>query len=96
MFLYQCEYHYLIHNTYTSLVHLILKYRAACWDPFREGQINALDRVQKKGSKFANVMNKPNWETLVLCRKIACIYALYKVYSGELAWKVIGDRLQSE
>jgi hypothetical protein len=31
---------------YTSLVRPILEYGAACWDPYREGQINALDRVQ--------------------------------------------------
>ena len=31
-----------------SLVHGILEYGAACWDPYREGQISALDRVQKK------------------------------------------------
>jgi hypothetical protein len=32
---------------YTSLVRPILEYGAACWDPYRECQINALDRVQK-------------------------------------------------
>jgi len=31
-----------------SLVRPILEYGAACWDPYREGQIRALDRVQKK------------------------------------------------
>jgi hypothetical protein len=38
---------------YTSVVHPILEYRAACWDPYREGQINALDRVQNKAAKSA-------------------------------------------
>jgi len=33
---------------YTSLVRPILEYGAACWDPCREGHINALDRVQKE------------------------------------------------
>jgi hypothetical protein len=33
---------------YTSSVRPILEYGAACWDPYREGQIHALDRVQKK------------------------------------------------
>jgi hypothetical protein len=33
---------------YTSLVRPILEYGAACWDPYRQCQINALDRVQKK------------------------------------------------
>ena len=31
---------------YTSLVCSILEYGAACWDPYTEGQINALDQVQ--------------------------------------------------
>jgi len=30
-----------------SLVSPILEYGTACWDPYREGQIIALDRVQK-------------------------------------------------
>jgi hypothetical protein len=48
---------------YTSLVRPILEYGAAWWDPFKEGQINAFDRVQKKGAKFANSMNDLNQET---------------------------------
>jgi len=39
---------------YTTLVRLVLEYGAACWDPYREGQIHALDRVQKKAAKFAH------------------------------------------
>jgi len=35
---------------YTTLVRPILEYGAACWDPYREGQIHALDRVQKKAA----------------------------------------------
>jgi len=67
---------------------------ATCWDPHREGQISALDRAQKKAAKFAHHKNSPNWETLALCRKLSCICALFKAYSGERAWKPIGDRLQ--
>jgi hypothetical protein len=39
-------------------------------------------------------MSKSNWETLSQCRKISRICVLFKAYSGERAWKVIGDRLQ--
>jgi len=35
---------------YTTLVRPILEYGAACWDPYREGQIRALDRVQNKAA----------------------------------------------
>ena len=33
---------------YTSRVRLILDHVATCWDPNREGQMSALDRVQQK------------------------------------------------
>jgi len=71
---------------------LILEYGAACWDPYREGQISALDRVQKKAAKFAHHKDSPNWETLASRRKLSRICALFKAYSGERAWKPIGDR----
>ena len=79
---------------YMSLVRPILEYGAACWDPYREGQISALDRVQKKAAKFAHYTNNPNWETLASRRKLSRICALFKAYSGEPVWKPIGDRLQ--
>ena len=45
---------------YVSLVCPILEYGAACWDPYREGQISALDRVEKKAAKFAPHTISPN------------------------------------
>jgi len=77
-----------------SLVLPILEYGTSCWDPYREGQIIALNRVQKKAAKFAHHKNSPNWETLASRRKLSRICALFKAYSGERAWKPIGDRLQ--
>jgi len=59
-----------------------------------EGQISAIDRVQKKAAKFAHHTNSPNWETLASRRKLSCVCPLFKAYSGERAWKAIGDRLQ--
>jgi hypothetical protein len=50
--------------TYTSLVHPILEYGAACWDPYRKGQINALDQVQNMVAKFAHHRNDSNWKSL--------------------------------
>jgi len=76
---------------YTSLGLPNLEYGAACWDPFREGQINASDRVHKKAAKFANLTNESNWEKLVQRKKIARICAICKAHSGETA---IGDTLQ--
>ena len=71
---------------YMSLVRPILEYGAACWDPYREGQISASDRMQKvqnKAAKCAHHTNSPNWETLASRRKLPSICALFKAYSGE-------------
>jgi len=52
-----------------SLVCPILEYGASCWDPYREGQISALDRVQKKATKFANHTNDSVWGKLGATQK---------------------------
>ncbi|PNF35361.1 hypothetical protein B7P43_G02575 [Cryptotermes secundus] len=80
---------------YTSLVRPILEYGAACWDPYRECQITALDRVQNKAAKFAHYTDGSVWESLAQRRMIARMCSLYKAYSGDRAWKDIGDRLQA-
>ena len=80
--------------SYMSLVRPILEHGAACWDPYREGQITALDSEQKKAAKFAHHTNSSNGETLASRRKLSHICVLFKAYSGERAWKAIGDRLQ--
>jgi hypothetical protein len=79
---------------YTSLVRPILEYGAACWDPYRECQINAVDRVQKKVAKAAHYTSGLVWESLAQRRKTAQMRALFKAYTVERVWKAIGDRLQ--
>jgi hypothetical protein len=69
---------------YMSLVRPILDYGAACWDPYRKGQVNALDRVQNLAAKFAHHTNDSNLETLTQ----------RKANTGKRAWKATGDRLQ--
>jgi hypothetical protein len=77
-----------------SLVRPILGNGAACWDSYREGEKRALDREQKKAAKFAHHSNSPNCETLASRRKLSRICALFRAYSGDRAWKAIGDRLK--
>ena len=81
-------------SAYTSLVRPVFEYGSACGDLCRKGQINALDQVQKKAVQFTNHMKDSDWETLAKCRMIACLCALFKVYSGEWAWKAIRKRLR--
>ena len=66
-----------------SLVRPILEYGAACWGSYREGQITALDRVQRKAVEFAHHTNSSKWETLASRRKLSRICALFKAYPGE-------------
>ena len=80
---------------YKSLVHPILEYGTACWDPYRECQIKALDRVQKRAADSAHNTGGLDWESLAQRRKLACTCALFKAYKGERAWKTIKDRLQA-
>jgi hypothetical protein len=47
-----------------------------------------------KEAKFASHTKDSVWETLVQRRKIARICALFKVYTGERAWKSMRDRLK--
>ena len=71
-----------------------IEYGSACWDPCREGQINALDRVQKKAAQFTNHTMDSDWESLAKRRRIACICAVFKAHTGERAWKAIRDRMR--
>ena len=64
-----------------------------CLDPYREGQVSSLNRVQKGVAEFANNKNELGWETLVQRRLIARICAIFKAYTNRLAWKATGDRL---
>jgi hypothetical protein len=60
-----------------------VEHGAASWDPYRNGQIIALDRVRNIAAKFAHHRNDSNWETLTQRRKIAHMYALFEAYTGE-------------
>ena len=79
---------------YTSLVRSVLEYGSACWNPCREGQINALDRVQKKSAQFTNPTKDSDKETLAQRRTTAPLCPLFKAYSVERVWKTIHDRLR--
>ena len=50
--------------------------------------------MKNKAGKFAFHMNESNWGTFSQRRKISRICALFKMYSGERAWKAMVDRLQ--
>jgi hypothetical protein len=47
-----------------------------------------------KAAKFVHLTNSSTWETLASRRKLSRICTLFKAYSGERAWRVIGGRLR--
>jgi len=58
-------------SAYTALMRAMLEYGAVCWDPYREGQASALNRVQKRADEFANNISQSGSETLAQRRLIA-------------------------
>jgi hypothetical protein len=55
--------------SYAALVRPILEYGAVGWDPYREGQTGALNRVPGRAAKFANNADQTGWESLEERRK---------------------------
>ena len=56
----------------------MFEYGAVCWDPYREGQVSALNWVQRRAAKFANNINESDWETLAHRTLVDRICALFK------------------
>jgi hypothetical protein len=75
---------------YISLVRPIIEYGAVCWNPDREGQISALDRVKKKTAKFAHYTNV---RTGKLWRRVESYHAMCPLQSVLWRTDVEGYRL---
>ena len=58
-----------------------------------EGQVSALNRVQKNAAKFANNIIELGWETLAQRRLIDRICAIFKAHARGRGWKAIRNRL---
>ena len=71
------------HLVCTVLMRPICVYGSVCWDTYREGQVSALNRVQKRAAEFANNINESRWETLAQRRLIAQICALLEHTPGD-------------
>jgi hypothetical protein len=81
------------HLAYTALVRQIQEYGAVGWDPYREGQIGALNLVQRRAAKSANNADQTDWETLADDRLVLRLCSLFRAYTGRRAWEAIGGRL---
>jgi hypothetical protein len=70
------------------------------WTKSEQGMISSAENFDCSETELPavpavrTVQTRHGWETLSQRRKTARICALFKAYSGEWAWKFIGDRLQ--
>ena len=82
---------------YTSLIRPVLEYASAAWDPYKKGQINELQRIQRKALKFINLGGNHNnllaIESLEVRRKRARLGCLFKAVKNEPAWRDIQERI---
>ena len=65
-----------------SLVRSILEYGSARWDSWKEGQINALDRVEKTPAQFTNHTKDSDWETWLSVGRYSAYVHLLKRTRG--------------
>jgi len=54
---------------YTALLRPMLEYRAVCWDPYKEGQVSALNRFQNRAAKFSNNLSRDDHNKKITTRK---------------------------
>jgi len=73
---------------YMALLRLLLECGTVGWDPYRNGQVSALNRVRKRAVKFAININVSPWETLEQRRLIA----KYALFSRHTPWEMLGKR----
>jgi hypothetical protein len=62
-------------------------------EPYREGQVSALNRLKKGAPKVANNINEWGWETLAQRRLIAQMCAFFKACTEGRSWKAIGNKV---
>ena len=80
-------------TAYTTLVRPIIEYASCAWDPYRQGSINKLERVQRKAARFcigdykrdssvSQMLKDLEWDTLETRRERNRLTMLYKIQNS--------------
>ena len=88
--------HQLKENAYISLVRSQLEYSLSIWDPYRAGDSNQMDRVQRRAARFVfsdysyqssvtDTLHKLGWKDLATRRKNLRLTLLDKMIHGLVA-----------
>ena len=76
-------------SAYLTLVHRIMKYATVTWEPYKQNNINALEKNQRRAacwamndygrySSVSNLLHDLNWQPLLVCCKISRLQIFYK------------------
>jgi hypothetical protein len=69
-------------RAFTSLVLPHLEYTSTVWDPYHKQDIQALEKVQRKGARFVtgkySMLNDLNWQPLQIRRKNKRLIVFHK------------------
>jgi hypothetical protein len=82
-------------QAYTALIRPILEYAATCWDPHHQKEINSLERIQRKATRFISndyrkttsvtaLMKKVELPSLQQRREAARLSMMYKIHHNEV------------
>ena len=77
-------------TAYKAMVRPVLEYASTVWDPYKEGQINKIEAVQRRSARFvlnqykatasvSTMLHHLGWSTLQTRRTIARLTMLYKI-----------------
>ncbi|KAJ4441903.1 hypothetical protein ANN_11763 [Periplaneta americana] len=86
---------------YKTLVRPIMECGAVGWGPYRQNQIDSIEKVQRKAAKYVKMGNGHDeeivkdlgWELLKSRRRKTRLTALFKAQMGHKAWNDIDARL---
>ena len=94
-------------RAYTSLIRPTLEYAAVCWDPHHQKEINSLESIQRKATRFITrdyrrtssvtaLMKKVELPSLQQRRENARLTMLYKIHHDEVQVEIPACYTQSK
>ena len=83
-------------TAYISLVRSVLEYSCSVWDPYLEGDIQRIEKIQRKAARFVkkdyqktssvtSMLKDLGWETLQQRRKYNRLTMMYKIINNQVA-----------
>ena len=79
---------------YKAIIRPLLEYSSSVWDPHQAGQINTIEKIQRKAARFclnrynktdsvSSMIKELNWDSLAKRRKASRLSVFCRVFNGE-------------